>query len=306
MNSNKRQSGAALILFFVVLIMGATAFILSALNSGNGQRRDIIAKQNEMLAVKEALLAYAMTNPENNNVPNGPGRLPCSDTNNNGSQNCNATPVDLGRLPIRVGFASNPVLLSDRYAGTGQQFWYAVAPAFRQNSGSLNTTSTSSFSLDGLGGIAAVIIAPGPPIDAQTRSNLTLASEYLESNNATGANFLSAHPSNPSLMNDLVVSISVKEVLSYATIRVAQEIKSVLDSYYSANGNTYPADTTTFANAMTTNGAAWIAANAWVSASLAAYSRPTPTTATVQFNNCAIVFTFNQAQSGFTRSARAC
>ena len=307
MNLIRRQTGAVLLLFFIALILGSTAFFLAAINSANPQVRGNIAKLNEMLDVKEALLAYAMTNPEYNVAPNnGPGRLPCSDTNNDASMNCNGTAVGLGRLPVRVGQASNPALRSDRYAGLGQQYWYAVAPAFRQNSVSLNTLSTSNFSLDGTGTIAAVIIAPGLNIAGQTRSNVNLASEYLESNNATGPNFLRSHPTDPSLFNDIVVSVSVAEVFTYATLRVAQEIKRVLDIYYAANGNTYPADSAQFTTAMAANGAAWVSANSWISAALSAYSRPSTNTATVQFSNCAIVFSFDQAQSGFTRSVRAC
>jgi hypothetical protein len=303
----KRQGGAVLILLFVGLIMGAATIILAALNNGSPQLRDRLNKQSEMQVIKEALLAYAMANPEYNNAPNGPGRLPCSDTNNNGTMDCNNNAVGLGRLPEKIDPpVGGPVFLSDRYADMGQQFWYAVAPAFRQNSSSLNSNSTTTFSLDGVGGIAAVIIAPGPSIDGQVRNNSSQANRYLESNNVTGPDFLTNHPTDPRMLNDMIVSITVAEVMTFATLRVAQEVKRVLDIYYAANGNTYPALQADFSVAMTASGAAWVAANAWISSSLLSYTQLSPSVATVQFTNCAIVYTFEQAQSGFTRSQRSC
>lgn len=302
----QRQKGAVLILLFVALIMGAATVILSALNNRSPQVRDRINKQNEMQLVKEALLSYAMTYPEYSSPSAGPGRLPCSDMNNNGSMNCNTNAVSLGRLPQQISPSiGSPVFLSDRYAGIGQQFWYAVAPGFRQSVASLNTSATSAFNLDG-SGIAALIIAPGPALDGQVRSNVNQADLFLESNNATGPNFVSTHPTDPSLFNDIVMPITVAEVFTYATMRVGQEIKRVLDVYFTANANTYPPDVTQFRTAMSSNGAAWVSANSWISTSLSTYTRTSATTATTQFNNCAIVFTFNQAQTGFTRSQRSC
>ena len=304
----RRQSGAVLILLFVALIMGAATVILAALNNGSPQLRDRANKQKEMQVVKETLLSYAMTNPEYNTSPNGPGRLPCSDTDNDGLMNCNTNAIGLGRLPEQiVPPVGSPIALSDRYSNIGQQFWYAVAPAFRQSSNALlNTNSTSNLTLDGVSGIAAVIIAPGPNLDGQVRVNNNQAARYLESNNVTGPDFLTNHPTDPTLLNDIIVPITVKEVMTYASIRVSQEIKRVLDVYYTANANTYPASTAQFTTAMSASGAAWVAANAWISSSLLAYVQLSSSSATVQFTNCAVVFTFVQAQSGFTRSQPSC
>ena len=300
----RRQSGAVLILLFVALIMGAATVILAALNNGSPQLRDQVNKRNEMQVVKETLLAYAMTNPEYNTSPNGPGRLPCSDTDNDGLMNCNTNAIGLGRLPERIiPPVGSPIALSDRYADIGQQFWYAVAPAFRQNSSSLNTNANSNLTLDGEI-VAAVIIAPGPNLDGQVRINNNQATRYLESINATDPTdpgFLTNHPTDPTLLNDMLVPITIKEVMTYATSRVAIEIKNSLP----ASGD-YPADFAAFTTRMTTNGAAWLAVNNWISATVATYTRPTPTSATVQFSNCAIVYTFVQTQDGFSRSPRSC
>lgn len=305
MHAFRRQSGAVLILLFVALIMAAATVILAALNNGSPQLRDRANKQREMQTIKEALLTYALTNPEYNNSPNGPGRLPCSDTDNDGLMNCTANAIGLGRLPERiVPPIGSPIFLSDRYADVGQQFWFAVAPAFRQSSNSLNTNSTSTLSLDGVGGIAAVIIAPGPNLEGQVRVNNSQAGLYLESNNITGPSFLSNHPTDPALLNDMVVSITVNEVMTYATLRVAQEMRRLLGLYYAANGNSFPPSTAQFTTAM--NATAWISANAWASTALSAYAMLSASTATVQFSNCAITFSFDQSQSGFTRSQRTC
>ena len=311
MRSMQKQKGAVLILLFVALIMGAATAFVGALNNSNPQLRDRLNKQNEMQRIKETLLSYAMTFPEYNTTSNGPGRLPCSDTNNDGLMDCTTTGTGLGRLPVRiVPPIGSPVFLSDRYQGTGQQFWYAVAPQFRQNSTTLNTASTSTLTLDGAS-VAAVIIAPGPALSGQQRINDNQAARYLESTNVGSPNFVTIHPTDPALLNDMISTITVAEILTAATTRTAQEIKRVLGIYYAANGNTYPGTTAQFSAAMTASGAAWIAANAWVATSLETYTNttvnPVPTsTATVKFTNCAITFTFNSGLTGFTRSRPTC
>ena len=311
MKTIRRQRGAVLILLFVALVMGTLTVILAALNNNSPQLRDRRNKVVEMREVKEALLAYALTYPDYHdiapvtNAQKGPGRLPCSDTDNDGLMNCNTNAIGLGRLPQRIlPPIGSPIALSDRYVGTGQQFWYAVAPAFRENSNMLNTSSTTNFTVDNpaVTDIAAVIIAPGPSLDGQVRNNGNQAARYLESSNVTGPNFVSNDATNPSLLNDMVETITVAEIMSYATTRVAQEIKRVLDIV----GVPYPADATQFNAAMTANAAPWVAANNWMTAAPLTYTNPSATTATVQFSNCAIVFSFDQAQNGFTRSQRSC
>jgi hypothetical protein len=301
----RRQSGAVLILLFVALIMAAATVILAALNNGRPQLRDHANKQKEMQVVKEILLSYAMTNPEYNSSPNGPGRLPCSDTNNDGLMDCSTNGVGLGRLPEKIlPPVGSPIFLSDRYAGIGQQFWYAVAPAFRQGSNTLNTNSSTNLSLDGVGGIAAVIIAPGPSIGGQVRTNNNQAADYLESTNITGPNFITNHPADPSLLNDMVVAITVLEVMTFATSRVAQEVKVVLDNYYNGSG-TYPTNNGQFVSSMSTGAGAWVSSNSW-SGAAATYTSLSSSTASIQFSNCAIIYTFDQTKSGFTRSQRSC
>ena len=286
--------------------MGAVTVVLAALNSRSPLQRDLVNKQKEMQAIKEVLLSYALSNPEYNNTPNGPGRLPCSDTDNDGLMDCISSGVGLGRLPEKVvPPIGSPIFLSDRYAGTGQQFWYAVSPAFRQSSNTLNTNSSTTLSVDGVGGIVAVIIAPGPSVGGQVRINDNQASSYLESNNATGPDFITNHSTDPSLFNDMVVTITAGEVMTLATFRVAQEVKRVLDNYYDSNGN-YPTNNGQFVSSMATVADAWMQNNLWQNGSVTTYTPLTSSTATVQFSSCAITYTFNRAVSGFTRSQRSC
>lgn len=307
----KRQRGAVLILLFVALIMSAATVILAGLNNASTQTRDRVNKQNELRKIKETLLAYARQNPEIEGVsPNGPGRLPCSDRTNDGVMDCdnNAGPR-LGRLPEIVNTSvGGAIFFSDHYVGTGQQFWYAVGRDFRQSFAVLNTESAAPnpFTLDGSGSIAAVIIAPGPSLDGQVRLNLTQAAQYLESTNTTGPNFVSRHPTDPRLFNDIVATITVAEVMTVATSRVAQEIKRVIEAYHPANAATYPPDQAAFTAEMGSNGAAWIGDNAWMGASLQAYTLASADLASVQFTNCAIVYTFAFGQDGFTRSPLSC
>lgn len=198
----KKQLGAALILFFLVILLTGTIFVVTNIS------RDKIQVENEEITTdalakaKEALIAYAVTYYDNTTTADVPkagmmGFLPCPDDAGSPSEGtslgtCGAKYVSsLGRLPWKsLGIAP----LKD---GSGNCLWYAVASEFKNSGGldpanlnnapglsrteMLNDDSNGSFNLfdksaSQLTGstaenrAAAVIIAPGKALQGQARS----------------------------------------------------------------------------------------------------------------------------------------
>jgi len=293
-----RQRGAVIILFFLAIFLSGATVVLSALNNRVSNIARGVETQREMEKAKEALLAYALMY-SREYAGSGPGRLPCVDTDNDGLANCTA--AQLGRLPEAVILPSGVrFALSNDGAGTDQQLWYALSPAFRTDAATLNALTAGSLTLNGESGIVAVLIAPGTALTGQTRPGV-VASAYLEDVNAAGTSFVS----NSALanFNDRVVPVRRSELLSRVLPVVAQEIKGRLDTYHPANGNTYPVDQATFLSAMTPG---WLVTNNWHT-SVETYTLTTPPNiASVKFLNCAITFTFNFATGTISRSQASC
>mgnify|MGYP003347978207 CR=1 FL=1 len=140
----------------------------------------------------------------------GPGTLPCADTDNDGSADspCGAaTETAIGRFPWKQ------LGLADLRDGAGECLWYAVAPQFKNAANAYSVYAPRNANTVGgiaaydgsgnplavpAGGIAAVIIAPGEALDGQTRTAAgstacggnTNAAAYLDAaggiSNATG------------------------------------------------------------------------------------------------------------------------
>jgi hypothetical protein len=121
---------------------------------------------------KQALLQFAYNYPATNQ--RGPGRLPCADTDNDGTPDTAiGTCIQLGRLPWR----QSNLNLYDLRDADGQRLWYAVSASFATNVAGGNIINSDAFGTitirDQVGniifdgstgnGVAAVIIAPGAP-----------------------------------------------------------------------------------------------------------------------------------------------
>ena len=299
----KEQRGAALVLMFVTMVLVLLTVVMSALSNRNVHIAQARERQEEMQRVKDVLLGFAVT--DSLLYGRGPGRLPCPDINNSGADTCNT--VNFRRLPQTLTLPStSPLVLSTEYAGLDQQFWYAVTPAYKTSSTLLNSRSAGAFSIDGVAGYAAVLLSPGEALSGQNRPHNTQADRYLESTNAGGVNFVSTGGVN--VLNDTVLGITDKEIMSLTSVRVAQEVKRVLDVYYPANGNDYPLDLTSFQAAMinpTYGAAAWVASNDWLGGTFT-YTRTGAGQARIQFESCAIQFSFGFGAATIARSSTSC
>ncbi len=290
MKSKKSESGFALL----IMLMGAltlggliTAGYLQSIAKKVEAKR--VADNTEVLKrAKQAMLMYAYNYPVisyANSVPSvarGPGRLPCPDTDDDGiaetSINCSSGGPLVGRFPWnQPGLNSGELFDASR-----SRLWYAVSHTFSRNKGApdrINSDSQGSINLmdtagniifdasSDNGGIAAIIIAPGPAIIradgfAQTRvnrgdpdpsSHRTNAANYLDiafgednqnlswgdrdsSNGIADTDGFILGPvydpaSNSYIVNDQMVIITADEVIAMAEKATLQAYRNALGEY---------------------------------------------------------------------------
>ncbi|MCP4996515.1 MAG: type II secretion system protein, partial [Gammaproteobacteria bacterium] len=181
LSARKHQSGFALLIFMVVL-MGIGGVLLSGFSKQSlkeVEKKRFDHNRQVLEEAKQALLMYAYNYPVIKQ--RGPGRLPCPDMDNNGtaesSSPCKSNTALVGRLPW-----DNPDLnFYDAKDADGERLWYAVSETFDYGPGtSINSDSAGTITIfdqagnllyDGsANGVAAVIIAPGAPVNGQDRS----------------------------------------------------------------------------------------------------------------------------------------
>ncbi len=237
----KKQSGAALILFLVALIMAAGyAFYRSSNVSAPRIQQD--AKLAATLArAKEALIARAVTD------PNRPGSLPCPDliTNSVGLSNIpgdgKADFFTMTLCPSYVGWLPWVTLdLPELTDDTGTRLWYVLSPELRDDDSAqpINSDRALTLKLDGTAdGIAALIIAARAPLGTQARPSNNPA-DYLDGENGNGDdNTYISGPASPTF-NDMVVAITRQELMAAVEKRVANELKTCLEQHAAATANT--------------------------------------------------------------------
>ena len=186
----RKQSGYALLLA-VLAFMGLSGAVVVGFTQQarqDAEQERYLHNKRVLVEAKRALLQYAYNYPVTSGGTGGPGRLPCADTDNDGSSNTTFGDCDdVGRFP----WAEPALGLNDLRDADGQRLWYTVSSAFATNTSTIVNSDTSGTltvrapggnvmydgsNPDGLinYGIAAVIIAPGAAIDrngtAQDRS----------------------------------------------------------------------------------------------------------------------------------------
>ena len=126
----KYQNGIAL-LIFVVMLMGIGGFVLAGYSQGilkEVENKKFEHNDRVLKEAKQALLQFAYNYPVTDG--NGPGRLPCADTDNDGIPNPGfGSCISLGRLPWR----QQNLNLYDIRDADGQRLWYAVSNNFATN-----------------------------------------------------------------------------------------------------------------------------------------------------------------------------
>lgn len=170
-----RQSGAALIMFLVTVLLGFAWFVYNALEgTGNRPAEREQATAQALESAKRALLAWVAKNAADS-AEATPGRLPCPEVRSQASPgNANegvAGPFAgiacdaVGRLPWRT------LGVDQIRDGSGQPLWLAVPldTWARRNVGdalTINPASANQIGYDGVANaVVAVIIAPGDALN---------------------------------------------------------------------------------------------------------------------------------------------
>ena len=298
------QRGVAVIILFMILFMAGASLFLTYVNNNVVNQQADFATMQAMRDAKDALISYAVLHGDYYGAAGaGPGHLPCPDSNGNAQENVPCGTNALGRLPESIILPSGAVFpLSSYNSGIDEQLWYGLAdPVRRSPANAFNSGTATNLTLDGQGSIAAVLIAPGEALPSQSRGNNNDAN-YLEAGNAGGPAYVSNNPADQANFNDRVLSISVAEIMSPVTTRIAETMKGQLDNYHTTNGN-YPPDQASFDGAL---GAApaWLAANNWIA--VTTYAQVDADTATLVFAGCNITYTLSNASGAITRNSSQC
>ncbi|MGB4673116.1 MAG: hypothetical protein WBH99_04100 [Azovibrio sp.] len=268
-----RQSGAALLILLLALILGGLTWLLQrpATRAAAFSARDK-ATDRALAEAKEALLGYAAAYPEytQRGAPPRtafvPGHLPCPDTGsalgNEGAEagTCGAKGVTvIGHFPWRSLGIPPP------RDGSGECLWYAVSGNYKANPKAdlVNPDIPGQFQIynaDGTLEIAgstpetrpvAVLFAPGPALPGQNRSHQGGecrldydARQFLEGRqgidnstpdrSAEGLTRLIAGPPGPSF-NDRMLWIRREEIFERRIARRPQPQLALFDANYSGN-----------------------------------------------------------------------
>lgn len=227
---NVKQNGAAVLALLAIALIVFTGYFISTL-SINQQRIQRVQKNVHALAkAKEALLGYALSQ-----TP--PGILPCPDQDGDGQADIGGTgcAVQRGFLPIQT------LNLGPLRDTSGARLWYAVELAYTEAASgiALNASLRPSLRVNGSRIVAAVILAPGPVLGNQSRTNNN-AREYLEEDNAdadTTRYIVNKSDDN----NDDLLALPISEFWSLMEKRVLRSAADALNAYRNTvNCGDYP------------------------------------------------------------------
>jgi len=262
----RRESGFALAVVLVIVVLGATALALRTINAASLRSDRYRVTQEALIKAKEALIAYAVSDTAR------PGELPCPDVNDDGKlmlgedfvgSNCVSL---IGRLPWRT------LDLPDLRDAQGERLWYALSNDFHANGPvALNSDTAyrpgnTSLSISGTqvaGNVVAIVFSAGTTLkragaaalqdrscivgtdcDATYKCTTSPASNtpkcnpagYLDVSGVDNADgdttFVSAAESET--FNDRMLPILSDEIMSLVERRVGRELGQKLRDHFDA------------------------------------------------------------------------
>ncbi len=225
--THARQRGVVLILAVLLLVVGAGVFVASDIGGDRARLARESAEHDVLVRARNALLQRALTD------ANKPGSLPCPDENNDGVAELN--PCGVGRLPWRT------LDIDDLRDRSGERLWYVLSDAFGDNATPLNSETPGQLAVDGAGGIAALLIAPGAPLGGQ--DDRTGApndpAQFLEGENADADLDFTALTDGSG--NDRVLAITAEQLMQRVHTRVLRTVDVALREHMLDNGfSAYP------------------------------------------------------------------
>lgn len=272
----RKQNGAALLVFMLIVVIVTLASVYSKYNnttvSIDRDKKTSIALQR----AKEALIYFSLNHTYLNggaclsstNCPR-PGDLPCPDRTNDGSSDsCNTASRRLNRLPWKT------IGLEDLADGYGERLWYAVSNNYKNNTRArpLNSETLGTITVRDAtgkviydattgGGVAAVIFSAGNVITRQdayvqnrNAAGVNSANNYLDmAQSEDNANFtdssLNGFVMGPVkgatgnvILNDRLIVITRDEIAAAMESYILTQVREALLTYYTANAYyPYPA-----------------------------------------------------------------
>jgi hypothetical protein len=254
--TSRRQRGVALIITVLILVLGVSWMLVSALSSWLNPAATNSAHNGEVLGLaKSALLGYVEADAMNDK---NPGSLPCPEpaayvgTANAGIAAGNCTLPAVGRLPWRT------LGLDELFDASGQPLWYVVSPAWALPNSTatltINFSTQGQLTVDGQANAAvALIIAPGPALDIQASANCTARNQtrtttppdyrdYLDCQNASGTgSFATSGPTGS--FDDQVVEITAADVMRVLATPIARRIQRDIVPLLASAGLAMPGGT---------------------------------------------------------------
>lgn len=209
-NNRHAQSGAALMVMLVILIVGASAMLLNSLNSAKSRLARDRVTMDALAQAKEVLIGYAITYGDTST--NVSGFLPCPDQGQNSTtdgaanSSCSAKNISvMGKFPWKT-LGTYPIK-----DGNGDCLWYAVSGSYKNKPDTdlMNWDNNGLFQImapDGVNFLAgstvdkqpvAIIFSPGTSIGSQSRTSATntpscggnyTSSNYLDNDTVHGIN----------------------------------------------------------------------------------------------------------------------
>ena len=256
----KPQSGAALLVILIVVILTGAAIFVTSYNPSRYKVKTNKLSSRALQHAKDALLGWAVTHPDT------PGMLPWpdhpTDGNYDGNSDClNQAPAHTnlsGRLPWLGQTAPCVAPLSglgiQALDGSGQRFWYAASPnlvydystnqppAINSNTRNLGTGWLTV--RDSLGNVlsnkvAFVVIAPGRVVGSQVRNGSTPAiGQFLDSATINGSTYSNADSNgvfvsapHSDTFNDVLIYATVDELMDKVE-KVVGKDKTKCENYY--------------------------------------------------------------------------
>jgi len=254
-----RQRGLALAGLLALFTVGATWWLVSALNAPvNRTTSERLHNAKVLQQAKAALIGYAA---QKASMPgeNGPGSLPCPEakanigTTDEGIAASVCTLPAVGRLPWRT------LGLPKLFDASGEPLWYVASPGWAKPNSTTNTVinseSAGQLVLDAAADIVALVVAPGRPLAVQASANCTARNQarttpsstidfrdYLECQNASSpadSAFASTGPDGS--FNDQALAVASLEVLPGVEAAVASRFARELGSNMRYCGGLWPA-----------------------------------------------------------------